>query len=419
MPKFAEEKRNGCDCGLRLCPTYVLLDHCIVLQAPSHRPKPQAICNPTYGLLCAVECTIFASSAASTLKQRIPVTNVSWTPCLNSICLVNSNCCPGGKWMGTQSELCIWNHKGQRREAPRRQAGSRSVWVISVHPSDTRHVKDTWAFLLVSNMAFKRLLPLFQAAICWLFLLGHEQESETGTYAAHLRRQHEVVSPRRFHSVHLGSSKDRGICLQKFTHSQTSDVEIHRAMSLLNASRSFAFVWVLGRHSNGYDPKKRGQPSARTDLSSLQFYRLDSLNKGTTKEQGDFRLCCEEGRTANATVHLISTSSHTANYCTSNTNQDRSLQNQPLANVCHPKKAKILHKNTIVVTCRKLRTRNANQARCPASSELQLLPAHGMEGIVAKVLSMCFSQFQENESVIPLQHHGCSFYASHLNESYA
>ena len=165
-------------------------------------------------------------------------------------------------------------------------------------------------------MAFTFLLPLFQAAICLLFLLWHEQESETGTYAAHLRRQHEVVSPRRFHSVDLGSSKDRGICLfQKFTvkPSQASDVlEIHRAMSLLNASRSFAFVWVLGRHSNGYDLKKKVNPQQEQIFH--HFNSIDSVNKGTTKEQGDFRLCCEEGRTANATVHLISTSSHTANY---------------------------------------------------------------------------------------------------------
>ena len=73
-----------------------------------------------------------------------------------------------------------------------------------------------------------------------------------------------------------------------------------------------------------------------------------------------------------------STSSHTANY----------FKHKP--NVCHPKKAKILHKNTIVVTCRKLRTRNANQARCPASSELQLLPAHGMGGDCCKSLIYVF-----------------------------
>jgi len=83
-------------------------------------------------------------------------------------------------------------------------------------------------------------------------------------------------------------------------------------MSLLNASRSFAFVWVLGRHSNGYDLKKKVNPQQEQIFH--HFNSIDSVNKGTTKEQGDFRLCCEEGRTANATVHLISTSSHTANY---------------------------------------------------------------------------------------------------------
>ena len=35
-----------------------------------------------------------------------------------------------------------------------------------------------------------------------------------------------------------------------------------------------------------------------------------------------------------------------------------------------------------------------------------------------KALSMCFSQFQENEPVVPLQRHAYNFYASHLKEQY-
>ena len=134
-----------------------------------------------------------------------------------------------------------------------------------------------------------------------------------------------MVSPRRFHSVDLASSKDRGIVPFTFfsltleTHSvYSSDVfEIHRAMSLLNASRSFAFVWVLRRRSKGYDLSRHpGRVNPQQEQVFHRVNSIDNVNKGTTKEQGDFRLCFQEGRTAHATVHLISTSSHRANYFT-------------------------------------------------------------------------------------------------------